>query len=131
MIRFKKNSPSLKEEFDYLDIRLQILLYAVGGFLYHKFNKYLTITDLFRGDVGSVHHFYRGADARTHDLTEEEGDAVVEFVNEHFIYGKLVDGEQVKFCLFDERKKESKNWTGAHFHFQVDPSGVMEIRKVI
>ena len=131
MIRFKKISTSLKEEFEYLDIRLQIILYAIGGFLYHRFNKFLTVTDLYRGDVGSIHHFYRGADMRTNDLTEEEGNAVVELVNDHFIYGTLVDGKQVKFCLFDERKRESENWTGAHFHLQVDPSGTMEIRKVL
>lgn len=131
MIRFKGNSKDLEEEFDTLDVRLQILIYAMGGFLQHNYSKPLTITDIFRGDVKSVHHYWRGADVRTRDLTESQGNAVAKFVNDHFIYGKLVDGKQIKFCLFDERKKKSKSWTAGHFHLQVDPSGVMEIRKIL
>lgn len=113
MLLFK--SDNLEQEFEKVDNRLKVLLYTIAGMLEYMFGKDFTITGLFRDDHKSVHHTGRGADGSVANLNEEEGDAVVDFINSKFLYGK-----RGKLTIFDEREEVGPNWTGPHLHIQVN-----------
>ena len=120
-ISIKFKTPELEKQFEAVDDRLMILVYFIAAFVEHRFGKDLVITCVYRED-GGVHNYWRGIDARTSNLTKEEGDEVAEYVNRHFIYGK-----PNKYCLFDERNRVSSGWSGEHFHLQVSPFDTMTI----
>ena len=121
MINFKAERQ--EEEFPKLDRRLQFIVYAIAGFMEQEFSIDAVVTDVYREDKGSVHHYWRGVDLRTRHLTEAEGDSVVEFVNEVAIYNYT--GKKV---LVDERIKMSSKASSQHFHLQVDSSGKTGLR---
>jgi len=114
MLKFKTDE--LEQEFQRIDNRLKVLLYSIAGFISYKFGKDFIITCLFRDTPGSVHKYWRGADGATGNLTKDEGDEIVKFINPTCIYGK---GD--KLTIFDERQRTSPGWTGPHFHVQVNP----------
>ncbi len=119
MLDFK--SQRLREEFEAVDTRLQVILYAVAGFVKHRFDKDLIVTSLLRDDLESVHGYRRGADVRTSNFSEEERDEIVEFVNSAFHYDSTG-----KETLFDERDRPG----APHFHLQVDKKFITLIRRV-
>lgn len=121
MLCFKTSD--LEQDFESIDKRLQVLLYAVAGFIAFRFDKDFIITSLYRDDYQSTHYYGRGADGRTENLTRAEGDKVVKFVNSAFIYGKAGH-----LTLHDEREKQGDSWTEEHFHLQVNANAVTELR---
>ena len=104
----KFKTPQLEEEFTRINLRLKIVLKEADEFLKDG----LTITSLFRHGEDSVHHYGRGADIRI-DMSEDEGDRLLNHLNTHFIYG---GGKKV---AIDERDRVSNAWTGPHIHLQV------------
>ena len=113
MIKFKE--PDIGQEFLMLDARLKVVAYAISGFC-AQFHKDITLTSAYRKNSG-IHKAFRAFDMRTTNLSEKEGDGLVEFINAHIDYG---DGKH--FVIKDERKPgSSPNWTAPHFHVQVPP----------
>lgn len=63
-----------------------MLIYVVSGRMLDKYRIEPVITSLFReGDKG-VHGDWRGADFRSHDLTNKQATELVEWINSIFIY---------------------------------------------
>ncbi|KKM87490.1 hypothetical protein LCGC14_1268470, partial [marine sediment metagenome] len=107
MIKFKDDL--IRHEFYRLDKRLMAVIYLIGGFARQEFKKDITITCAYRGDSGT-HKDWRAVDMRTRNLSSEEGDKLVAFVNDHIDYG---DGKH--FVIKDERLPgSSQNWTAPH-----------------
>ncbi len=105
-----------------LDARLKVIAYAISG-LIAQFSKDFTITSIYRKN-SAVHKDWRGFDGRTWNLSDKEGDELVEFINGHVDYG---DG--VHLVIKDERKPgTSANWTAPHIHVQVPPRDEVGLR---
>ena len=101
-------------EFEKLNIKLQIITYALDGFCLRKFNKELVITDIYRNNEASVHHYFRGLDYRI----------VTNAGNIHFTTSEV--DEQEKFCKHFEYSDGDKPTllvhdagSGIHGHLQV------------
>jgi hypothetical protein len=114
-----------------MDKRLRVILYALAGYAFDKFQKFLIITDIFRTEeerkeiykdnqamaekVG-VHEVWRAADIRTHNFTSFEVTDLVGWLNEHFEY----TGGKPTALAHDV--------AGYHLHLQVDGDGLTQIR---
>ena len=121
MIKFK--DPDIQQEFLMLDARLKVVAYVIAGFFGHEFHKDLMITCVYRQNSGT-HRDWRAFDGRTFNLSQEQGDRFIKFVNEHIDYG---DG--VHFIIKDERKPgSSHNWTAPHIHVQVPPRDEVKLK---
>jgi len=125
MLRFK--SLKLEDEFTQLDKRLQVITYAVAGFIAYKFNKDVIVTSVLRNSNKlSVHYWKRGIDTR---VTPKEGAPI--YTEEEL--------EEIKiFCtrfLYSAEPKKRKFKTlkihdtgsGLHLHLQVDGSNYTRI----
>jgi hypothetical protein len=114
-----------------LDGRLRVIIYALAGFVFDNFQKFLVITEIYRTEeerrliyandvemiekVG-VHEVWRGIDLRALDFTKEEINLMVEFLNSHFEYtGKC-------------ETALAHDVVGFHLHVQVDGDGVTAIK---
>ena len=108
-----------ESEFDQVKPRLQAFILAAGAFMYFTFGIILVVTDLMRDDQKSVHGHGRGVDFRTHNLTEKQGDALVDHLKWQFPY--YLKPPHLKYSVRDERKVgTSEGRTGAHIHGQVN-----------
>ena len=107
-----------QREFKLVKPRLQAFILAAGSFMYFTYGVTLVVTDLLRSDKASVHNYGNGVDFRTKDLTDEQGDALVEFLKWHFpYYMKLPMPTKPKYSIRDERKEGG---TDPHIHGQVN-----------
>ena len=102
-------------EFEKLNVRLQIITYALDGFCLRKFNKELVVTDIYRNNLGSVHYYFRGLDYRIVTqageiyFTTSEVDKQKEFC-EKFAYQ---EGRDLPTLLVHD------SGSGLHGHLQV------------
>ena len=86
--------------------------------MYFRFGVTIVITDLMRSDKESTHGWGNGVDFRTKDLTEEQGDALFEFLKWQFpYYLKTPMPEKPKYSVRDER---ISGGTGPHIHGQIN-----------
>jgi len=109
------------DEFSAVQPRLQALVMAAASWMYFTYGVNLVVTDLMRDDLKSVHGHGNGADFRTSNLTEEQGDGLVEFLKWQFPYYLGSAPIKMKYSVRDEREKgSSAGWTGAHIHAQVN-----------
>ncbi len=120
IIEFK--SDRQRFDFEKVSPRLQALILAAGAFMYFRYDVTLVVTGLLRKSKKSVHGWGNGVDFRTHNLTDEQGDALVKFLKEQFpYYFKLQMPQRVKYSVKDERKPgTSEHWNGPHIHAQVN-----------
>ena len=111
-----------EDEFQYVKPRLQAFILAAGSYMYFRFGVTIVVTDLLRLDKKSTHAWGNGVDFRARDLTEEQGDALREFLKWQFpYYMKLPMPNKPKYSIRDERKPESsEHWTGPHIHGEVN-----------
>ena len=117
-----------------LDNRVCIIIYALAGFVFNRFEKILTITEIWRSDAEqdayyanypaykqqpwkSTHQDWRAADVRAMVFTADELKAIDEFLNNNFFYNK-----EHKVCVVHDVG------LGLHIHIQVDGDGVTEIK---
>lgn len=113
--------PHLEDEFEHrIDNRLQFIIFAIAGYVWHKFGIHITLTELMRDKktqmklypdieyVMSVHEQGRGADIRTRDFLKEEITQIVDFINNNVFYGKV----SKKVATYHDVK-------GLHIHLQV------------
>ena len=113
MIRFK--TPDLEIEFNdsKLSGRVRVMLLALDGFMWWKFNRGIMITSLFRsGDTG-VHGRWRGADIRTKDWSALEAKTAEAWINKYFKYDPERPG--LPSALYHNVGK------GEHLHLQSMP----------
>lgn len=128
MLRFK--TPDLRQEFEKINPKLRVILYAGAGFLETCYSAPLTITDLLRpdGSKSDPHLWGNAADTRTRTLKPDEIEALIDFINTHIDYGDFKH-----LVLVDERKPlegpKGKRWSAEHLHWQVRKNTVM-LRKV-
>jgi hypothetical protein len=130
LINFKTQRQAVEWHDERLDKRLRIILYALAGYVFDKFQKFLVITEIFRtsdeqkeiykgqpkmAGVVSVHEVWRGADVRTHNFTSAEVMDLLGFLNDNFEY----DGKSTAI---------DHDVQGYHIHIQVDSDGVTKIR---
>lgn len=125
MIQFK--SPSMADEFEKTDKRLQIICFSVDGFLNYYFDKSLFITSIYRPENKlSIHAYWRGIDARitpkggAPTYSDEEIKAVQAYCR-RFRYSK--DPKKKKYTTL----KVHDSGSGLHFHFQVNWNSATEI----
>ncbi len=142
MILFK--TPRQQAEFDTIDSRLRIIIYAIDGFVNYKFQDTktrlpveITITDLFRtqseqdeiykNDLNyqikpwkSVHQYRRGADIRIWEFNKSQQDDLLNFLNVFFTY--YSDHPTALIHQVDNN--------GLHMHIQVDSNSFTEIKKI-
>ena len=123
MIKFKYDE--LKEQFDVLDDRLQVICYALSGYIAQEMDKDLVITSAYRGDNKlSTHMYYRAFDFRVQPsggesiYTPEEVEKIKRFC-EHFIYSS--NPKKYKY------KTLKIHGPAIHGHIQVNGEGVTEI----
>ena len=109
-------------EFASVSPRLQDLILVAGGYMHFTHGITLVITDLMRDDLKSVHGYGNGVDFRTSNLTEAQGDDLVEFLKWKLpYYMKLPMPDRPRYSVRDERKPgTSRGWTGEHLHAQVN-----------
>lgn len=114
-----------------VDSRLKVIIYAVAGFCFDTFGKFVTITEIIRtvaerleiykdnpemaGKVG-VHEVGRAMDIRTIGFTPQEIAQLLKFLNENFEY----DGKYETAVYHDV--------VGFHIHLQVDQDGMTSIK---
>jgi hypothetical protein len=131
LINFKNNRQADEWKDARLDGRLRVIIYALAGFVFDNFQKFLVITEVYRTEeerraiyandavmrekVG-VHEVWRGIDVRALDFTKEEIDAMVDFLNSHFEYTGKCDTVLAHDIV------------GFHLHIQVDGDGVTSIK---
>ena len=113
VIGFK--TPALIDDWHRLDPKLQDVLIDCGADL--------LITSLIRDGRNdnelSVHYHGRGADARSWNMTRGEAEALVERVNEAWVYDPERPGK--KACIMHDVGQ------GEHIHFQVHPNTIKRI----
>ena len=126
LIEFKY--PELEAEFEKLDWRLKIQIYALAGYLFHKFSKNIVLVSLIREeDMTSVHYWLCGADFRIAQngqdpkYTDPEIKAMKQFTS-HFEYDK---DRPRKKALFVHPNRSKSGGKGSHGHFQVNPNSVI------
>lgn len=119
MIAFK--SKAIESQFDDIKPRLRALLTCAGGYMFFKYGVTIVITSLIREGRGT-HVWGNGADIRTSNLTEKEGDDLVEFIKWQLPYFlKTPMPDTPKYSVRDERKAHtSDNWSGSHIHVQTN-----------
>lgn len=130
IIRFKTERQ--EKEFNIIDIRLRIILYALAAFTKIKFNYVITITSLIRTQEEqdsiykdypeykvtpwkSVHQERRGGDIRNNDMSEVIKKEVDSFLNIFVYTGKC------------KSRISHDVGRGDHFHVQVDPDFITSI----
>ncbi len=120
IVAFK--SDELRKDFDKVQPRLQAFILADGSFVYFKYGITLIGTGLLRDNMKSVHGHGNGVDFRTSNLSELQGDALVEFLKWQFpYYVKTPMPSKARYSIRDERKPHtSDDWTGSHIHGQVN-----------
>jgi hypothetical protein len=123
IIQFKDES--ISPEFDNINSRLRIIIYALAGYCWNNFGKPLTITELLRtwamqdeyykddpkyqlSKFMSVHQVGRGADISLKYYTGPEIEQIKAFLS-HFLY---CNGDLRSFLVHDMG-------FGAHLHLQV------------
>lgn len=123
MIKFKHNE--LEEQFEVLDDRLQVIGYALSGYIAQEMGKDLIITSVYRGDNKfSTHKYYRAFDFRVEPAggdaiyTPEEIEKIKRFCA-HFIYSS--NPKKYKF------KTLKVHGPVKHGHCQVNGEGVTEL----
>lgn len=105
-----------EHEFAKLNMKLQIITYALDGFCLRRFNKELVVTDIYRNNEKSVHCYFRGLDYRIKTnagvvyFTAEQVEKQKEFCK-HFEYQD--DGRDLPTLLVHD------SGTGLHGHLQV------------
>jgi hypothetical protein len=121
----------IKTEFDFIDNRLRIILYALSSFVYHKFGKSIILTDLLRTSLEqlaiypdkpnqvSVHQEGRGADVSVKWFTDEECSDILKFLNTAFEYNNLY-----KTALIHDVGQ------GNHLHIQVNYGNFTYINRI-
>lgn len=113
-----------------LDKRLRVILYALAGYCFDKYQKFLVITELSRSEAErreiyaddpvmrekvGVHEVWRAADVRTHEFTSAEIQDLVGWLNDCFEYS---NGKPTALA---------HDVSGYHIHIQVDGDGVTRI----
>lgn len=124
----------MEKEFDELDSRLRIILFALEGYLKHKYNTSLIITHLWRSQkeqdeiykndpeyqkrpFKSVHQYYRGADI---SISTVSGKKIANWLNVNFFYAPGKPTALVHTVA---------SW-GIHLHIQVSYHRITEIMKI-
>ena len=130
-IEFKTHN--LELEFLNIDSRLQVIIYALSGFVSFNFGKNITLTELMRTQemqdsyyssnpkykikpFKSVHQFGRGADISVKYFTDEELKDIYLFLNKSFAYSNAFKTAVIHDVGL-----------GKHLHIQVDSDGATEI----
>ena len=102
--------PEKAREFTKLHPRLRRILYAIEYMAWYTYMDEIVITEMFRNDHKSVHHYGRGADIAILETGKEQGtERIRKAVNILFPYGK--DGYDTASPL--------RHGTGPHLHVQV------------
>ena len=100
-----------RSEFKKVKPRLQVFILAAGSFMYFTYGVTLVVTDLLRTNKKSVHYHGNGVDFRTRDLTDEQGDALVEFLKWQLpYYMKTPTPTNVKRPVQNTSTKEQGSW---------------------
>ena len=103
-------------EFFKLNVRLQIITYALDAFCLRKFNKELVVTAIYRNEKGTVHYYFRGLDYR---IKTQAGEI-------YFTTSEVK--EQEEFCQRFEYQDDGRDLptlyvhdagSGLHGHLQV------------
>ena len=86
MLLFKRKE--LEEEFQASPLKsdLRFIVYAVAGWFDFLGLGNIVVTDIWRNDPNSVHHFWRGIDIVPEDRDENKMNLIRDFINEHFQY---------------------------------------------
>ena len=134
---FEFKTDKIKQEFlsGELDYRLQIIIYALAGFVYHRYGKGLLFTEIFRTKETqdkyyaddpiykqkkwlSTHQYWRAADISIRYFTPQEIREIVIFLK-HFSY----DVPSKSVVLVHDIG------LGAHIHLQVDNTDKTQVTK--
>jgi len=136
IIEFKEHHLQLEFLSLDLDSRLQVVLYALAGFVWFNFGKSITITEILRTQAMqdeyykdnesykekpwlSVHQFGRGADVSIKWFTVQEVKDIEKFLKTNFVYSTAFKS----ICIVHDIGR------GNHIHIQVDPDNIIEIIK--
>ncbi len=114
MIKFIKEKH--QKEFWQLYPTLQLIIMDIVVFCEENFSKDVIPTSIYRpfnGKKHSVHNVYRGFDFRSRIFTKEEINAILDYVNDKYIYDPL--RPNYKVAIFHN---VGYGW---HFHIQCHP----------
>jgi len=94
--------------------KLAFLAFSIDGFMQDEFGIHLIITSIIRDN--SPQHANGFAFDMRNNMTDEQGDDLMKWVNTAFFYS------DEKLTLVDEREKPEgeTNWNHAHFHCQIN-----------